>query len=152
MLTELKAKFQWKRFIFLSGSMGATSVLIFAVLHPELVDAAGLLGAASDVKGYREYCLNHPEWKVLLDIAAAISENYPEEGDMEKHSARLHADKLTMPIRYYHGENDVVMPVSEMLSLKELLKDHPDAVFKVIPGGNHDSPIKYFGEILLSLL
>ena len=56
-----------------------------------------------------------------------------------------------MPIRFYHGSEDPVMLISEMYRMQEALKDHPDAVFRVIPG-THDAPAPYFNEVMLSLL
>lgn len=150
-LKENKQKYQWRRLLFMTGSMGATGALIFAVLHPELVDGLGLLGAATDIGSYREYCLNQHTYPIHKEIADAITANYPEESDYEKHSARKHAEKLTMPIRFYHGINDPVMPVTEMYELQALLKNHPDAQFHAVPG-EHDGPVPFFREALAGLL
>ena len=37
-LTSCRKKYNFRRFVFLGGSMGGTGALIFAVRHPELVD------------------------------------------------------------------------------------------------------------------
>lgn len=151
LLTESRKKYKWNRYYFMTGSMGATGSLIFAILHPELVDGLGLLGAATDIGEYREFCLNQHEYPIHKEIADAITENYTDESAYEKHSVRKHAEKLTMPIRFYHGIDDPVMLISEMYKLQELLKDHPDAVFRAVPG-THDGPAPFFEEVLLSLL
>ena len=69
----------------------------------------------------------------------------------EKHSARKHSEKLTMPIRFYHGIDDPVMQISEMYELQKLLKNHHNAQFHAVPG-THDAPIPFFGEAMLGLL
>ena len=150
LLSENKEKYKWKRLIFMTGSMGATGALIFAVLHPELVDGLGLLGAACDIGEYRKFCQNQHVYPIHKEIADTITANYTDESAYERHSAIKHAEKLTMPIRFYHGTEDPVMLISEMYQLRDALKDHPDAVFREIPG-THDAPAPFFNEVLLSL-
>ena len=150
-LTENKEKYKWKRLFFMTGSMGATGALIFAVLHPELVDGLGLLGAVCDIGEYRTFCQNQHTYPIHKEIADAITANYTDESAYEKHSAIKHVEKLTMPIRFYHGTEDPVMLISEMYRMQEALKDHSDAIFRAIPG-THDAPAPFFNEVLLSLL
>lgn len=150
-LRENREKYGWKRLFFIGGSMGATGSLIFAVRHPELVDGLGLLGAVVDIEDYREYCLNQHTYPIHRQIADAITEHYTNPEDFKTHSVRNQISKLTMPLRFYHGVDDPVMPVSGLHELQELLRDHPDAVFKVVPG-THDGPLPFFTEVLRSLL
>ena len=76
-LLQCKEKYRFSRFVFLCGSMGGTGALIFAVRYPELVHGLGIMGAASDIGRYREFCLQS-EFPVLREIGNTITENYPE--------------------------------------------------------------------------
>ena len=148
-LVDCKEKYRFSRYIFLAGSMGGTGALIFATQHPELVSALGVMGGATSLQSYREYCSRH-ENKIIQEIAQAIADHYTPE-DYEKHNVIRHFDKLQMPLCYYHGEADYVMPVTEMLNLQEKMKTFPHARFKVIPEGNHDSPLHCMKEIFESV-
>lgn len=151
LIRSCKAEYQWRRIFIVSGSMGGTGALIFAVLHPEMVDGICMLGAASDVKRYRDFCLNNGTMPVHKAIYEAITANYPDEAAYAKHSACGNAEKLTMPLVYYHGIDDPVMNISEMQYLRDLLADSPQAVFIEVPG-THDAPLPYFEEGLLKML
>ena len=145
-LEKHKRENRFSRYIFLSGSMGGTGALIFAVRYPELVDALGIMGGATDIARYRDFC-REGKLPVHRDILNAIETHYAPE-DFERNNVCAQAGKLTMPLCFYHGEQDETMPVSEMTSLRNLMKDCPNAQFRILPGGNHDSPLPFFGEIL----
>ncbi len=148
-LTDAKKEYGFERFIFLCGSMGGTGALIFAAYHPELVDRLGIMGAATDIGRYREFCRtgNHPVHEQLYQ---AITENYSET-DYIRHNVCNMAEKLTMPLCFYHGESDPVMPVSEMTELQKLMPEGAKAVFRSVPG-EHDAPLAYMNEILSFLI
>lgn len=144
MLLYLKKQYKFSRFLFLCGSMGGTGGLIFAVKHPELVDGLGIMGAATDIARYREYCRTR-DVKIVQEIFQAISDNYSPE-DFEDHNVCRQFEKLSMPLCFYHGMEDKVMPVSEMLELQKRMKDFPKAEFKIVPG-THDAPLAFMQEI-----
>lgn len=143
-LTENRTRYRFSRYIICSGSMGGTGALIFASLHPELIAGLGILGAATDPARYREFCRqgNLPVHKAIYD---AIVSHY-NEADYPRHSVESHYHGLNMKLCFYHGESDPVMPVSEMLTLKERMKDFPQAEFRAVPG-THDAPLPFFREI-----
>lgn len=150
LLTHCREKYAFRRYIFVSGSMGGTGALIFAVRHPELVSALGVMGGATKLRRYREF-LRGGAKPIHREIFDAIGAHY-REGDYELHDVSAQAGKLAMPLAFYHGEADAIMPVTEMYDLRDRLADKPDARFFAIPGGGHDAPIPYFGEILETLL
>ena len=115
-LLQCKEKYRFSRFVFLCGSMGGTGALIFAVRYPELVHGLGIMGAASDIGRYREFCLQS-EFPILREIGNTITENYPEK-DYVLHNVCANFDRLTMPMVFYHGKDDVVIPVSELTELQ----------------------------------
>lgn len=148
-LIENQKKYRFSRYIICAGSMGGTGALIFASLYPELIDGVGVLGAATDLSRYRDFCGSQSESSVLKSIYDAISSNY-QDPDYERHSVCRNFSKLTMKLCYYHGDADQVIPVSEMLALKELMKEFPGAEFKTVPGP-HDAPLPFFREVFEKL-
>jgi pimeloyl-ACP methyl ester carboxylesterase len=148
--SDLRALLQWLRqrqgakgFIFISGSMGGTSNLIYAVLHPEDVAAVAALGAVADLAAYHEWCLK-TNGAIHREIAGAIASAYggtPESRpDLYRdHSPAFRAERLAMPLFIAHGEKDALMPVAQMRFLASRLGDNAEYV--EIPGGGHDSPL-----------
>ncbi len=145
LLISCRETYRFSRYIFITGSMGGTGSLIFAVKHPELVDGLVIGGAATDIWSYREYCRTSSAHPVLPELFSAIDEHYAPE-DYEAHNVCTHFEKLTMPLVFYHGIDDPVMPVTQMTSLQEKMKDFPNAYFKAVPG-THDAPLSYIPEM-----
>lgn len=134
--------------------MGATSSLAFAAQHPELVDGVVALGAATDIARYEAWC-RHPDAPpataaVRAAIAAAIATSYGD-ADRAMHSACRNAARLTMPIVLVHGEDDSVIPVEEARGLAATLSGRDRFVYREIPGGDHDSPLRLWGESMDAL-
>ncbi len=149
-LTFCREKYGFGRFVFVSGSMGGTGALIFAVRRPELVDAIGVMGGATKLRRYRE-SLRRGRLSIHREILEAIEAHYREE-DYALHDVSAQAEKLTMPLYFAHGTADGIMPVAEMYDLRDKLDGRPGKFFRAIPRGGHDSPIPLFGEILEYLL
>ena len=65
-----------------------------------------------------------------------------------------------LPLRFYHSTADRVMPVSEMLHLRDKMSDGADAEFVEVPAlkeapdwwSDHDAPVAYFAEALREFL
>ncbi|MBO4512060.1 MAG: alpha/beta hydrolase [Victivallales bacterium] len=142
----------WSKVIIASGSMGGTGALIFAVRHPELVDGIAAFGAATDIKRYVEWCAMQTLQVTRENIHDAVKEAYRSDAEYEANSVCGNAQALTMPVFYYHGGEDQIIPVSEARALNELLRGKPNFHYKEVPGGDHDSPLAYFGEVLDQLL
>ena len=145
LITHMRDKFELRRTLLCSGSMGGTSNLIYGVLHPEDVDAIVARGAATDLATYQPWCMRQ-ERPVMQQIGAAIAAAYggtPEEcPDLyRRHSAVEHADRLTMPVALSHGGADQVIPVSQSRALVAKLSGQPTFRYDEIPDGNHDSPL-----------
>ncbi len=145
LLIWARSRHDARRFIFISGSMGGTSNLIYATLHPEDVAAVAALGAVADLPTYRTWCLQQPG-AIQQEIAGAITRAYggtPESvpDPYRLHSPIFHAERLTMPVFLAHGEKDTLMPVAQMRMLARKLSAHKNSTYIEIPGGNHDSPL-----------
>lgn len=149
-LIGCRARYGFREYVFVSGSMGGTGALIFAVRHPELVAALGVMGGVTKIDRYREF-LRRGRLSIHREILDAIETHYREE-DYGSHDVAAQAEKLAMPLVFYHGEADEIMPVTEMYDLRDRLKTKTDARFRAIPGGDHDAPIPEFGNMLEYLL
>jgi pimeloyl-ACP methyl ester carboxylesterase len=64
-----------KKTIFCSGSMGGTSNLIYAALHPEDVRGLVIHGAATDLSSYYRWCETQKQ-PIIHEIAEAIRNSY----------------------------------------------------------------------------
>jgi pimeloyl-ACP methyl ester carboxylesterase len=139
-----------RRTFFLAGSMGGTGALIFATLHPELVDHAAVLGAATSLGRYAEWCRSRMEPPVLGEIRAAILGGYPDPADLLRHDVSLHAERLTMPVRLIHAADDAIIPVGEARDLAA--RNLPGLVYTELASGGHDAPLVFFAEALKEMV
>ncbi|MHB9132983.1 MAG: alpha/beta hydrolase family protein [Armatimonadota bacterium] len=153
-IAELREEFQPKRVVLVGGSMGGTSVLIYAALHPEGIDGVVSLCPATDTEAFYHEALTGP----LPELSHAIQASYggtPEEVPEEYHrrSSRRHADRLTMPLMISHGDADALIPVSHSRALVKRLTDIGAPVqYTEIPGGDHDAPIAVLTQEVAGLL
>lgn len=146
-----KNKFNWHKILICSASMGGSGGLIFASLHPELVDGIAVMGAATDLESYVEWC-DKQTLEVCGRIAAAIRTSYGSQEKMIQHSVCRNAAKLTMPCLFYHGADDKIIPVSQSRRLAGVMADSPDFFYREIYQGDHDSPCAFMPEVLSLLL
>ena len=145
-----REKNPWRKLLIVSGSMGGTGALIFTMRHPELVDGVGALGAATDPQNYLDW-LEIQSRPVLREIRAALLEAYPTPELRGRNSVLRHADRLSMPVYYLHGEADATIPASEARALREKLAGKPNFFYREIGNGDHDSPLPAFPEIFRKL-
>ena len=157
-LTREKTDMQYRKIIFLCASMGGTGALIFAAQHPELADAVIVMGGATSIRRYRDWCAAG-DLKIHQDIKNAIDSNY-DEAAFAAHDVCCHADKLAMPLRFYHSVADRVIPVSEMYALQTAMAGLSNAEFTAVPPlseapnwwNDHDAPLAYFKTALDEIL
>lgn len=138
-----------ERFLFVSGSMGGTSNLIYACLYPQDVAALVALCPATDPGSYCEWCLAHPEESIQRQIGRALAAAYggpPAENPAvyAQHSAVRHADRLTMPVYVVHGTRDDIIPVSQPRRLVGEMGDRDSFVYVEVPDGGHEVPLLSF--------
>jgi pimeloyl-ACP methyl ester carboxylesterase len=152
LLRHAREAFGARRFLFASGSMGGSSNLIYACLHPQ--DVAGMiaLGFVSDLTTFHPFCRrrNTPLGTEVADaIEAAYGGAPSQRAEVYKaHSAQAHAERLTMPTYLSHGTLDEAIPVSQARLLVARLPEAANLAYVEIPGGNHDSPLWKMGEAL----
>lgn len=146
LIRQLKSAHPWRRLVIASGSMGGTGALVFAVCHPELVDGVVALGAATSLARYAAWCEGPGRLPVVHEILDAIRVAYPTAENLAKHDVCALCDRLTMPVFFYHGAADELIPVSEAQALAERLKGTANFQLTLVPDGNHDSPLPFFRE------
>lgn len=145
LLAEVRRRFGARRFAFVSGSMGGTGNLIYAVRHPEEVAALVALCPATEVAGYTAWC-GAQATGIIGEIYQALVTAYGGTPDKQPeryaaHSAVGHADRLTMPVYLCHGDADTLIPVTESHRLLAALPPNADFTYRELPGGGHDAPL-----------
>ena len=95
MLDELNSRFRIRDVVISGGSMGGTSALAFAALHPDQVDGVVAMNGTANLVEYAQF---------QDAIAASFGGSKKDKPDeYRKRSAELNADKLTMPIAMTTG-------------------------------------------------
>lgn len=108
-IADLKQRHEISRVFIAGGSMGGTSALIFAALHPEVIAGVCSLNGTANMIEYAGF-------------KVAINASYGSENERRKRSAELFAEKFTMPVAVTTGGNDAVVPPQSTLRLAEKLK------------------------------
>ena len=118
-IADVKKRHRVNRVFIAGGSMGGTSALIFATLHPELIAGVCALNPTANIVEYAGF-------------KDAIDTSYGSAGERHKRSPELHADRLTMPVALTTGGKDTVVPPASTLrlakKLSRVLSLHREAV------------------------
>lgn len=131
-LDELKQQYMIRHVILAGGSMGGTSAMAFAAMHPNRVDGVVALNGTANMLQYSNF----------LD---AISESYggtkTQKPDLyRQRSAELFPDKLTMPLAATTGGKDTLVPPDSTLRLVEQLKKLGSPAISIHrPDGGHET-------------
>ena len=155
LLEFLRSRYGATRFFFESGSMGATSNLIYAILRPGNVSGVVARGAITDLAAYIPFCRKGQtevpvgDWRrqIFKEIADCIEEAYggtPDERPelYRAHSPLFHPEALSgIPVFLAHGTQDELMPVAQSRRFAAAMADHPDFTYVEVPGGPHDAPL-----------
>jgi pimeloyl-ACP methyl ester carboxylesterase len=131
-LEELKARYRIGKTIVCGGSMGGSSALTFAAMHPELVDGVVSMNGTA----------NHLEYENFQD---AIRESFggakaaiPQE--YKKRSAEYWPERLTMPVGLTTGGRDALVPPDSIVRLAAIVKKlQPNVLLVHRPEGGHET-------------
>lgn len=137
-----------RRVILASGSMGGTSNLIYAALHPAEVDGVIALCPATDLADYLGWCRGQTP-PILAEISAAIIAAYgggpqTQPETYRRHSAVVNAAHLRMPVVVVHATGDATIPVAQSQALAAAMPVDAPFVYREIEGGHHDTPLADF--------
>ena len=120
-LAELKTRFKLGKVILCGGSMGGSSVLTFAAMHPQLVDGVVSMNGTA----------NHLEYENFQD---AVQESFGGTKaqvplEYKNRSAEYWPERLTMPIGITAGGKDGLVPPGSVVRLAGVLKNlQPDVL------------------------
>ncbi|HSW47077.1 MAG TPA: alpha/beta fold hydrolase, partial [Phycisphaerae bacterium] len=147
LLQYVRERYLVDRFILAGGSMGGTSNLIYAVLHPEDVAGVVALCPAADLTSYYQWCRRQSTVAILQQIADAIASAYgcPPESCPDlyrEHSVVVHVHRLTMPVYVAHGGQDTIIPIAQARVLYGEIRFKGVFHFCEIPEGDHDAPLR----------
>ncbi|NUQ61336.1 MAG: alpha/beta fold hydrolase [Pirellulales bacterium] len=131
-LDEIRQKYPVRYMFACGGSMGASSALTLAALHPEQVDGVVALNGTA----------NHVEYQGFQDAIAqsfgGTKAEIPEE--YRRRSAELNAERLTMPLAATVGGRDQSVPPESVRRLFGKLHEQGRAVRLIDrPEGGHST-------------
>lgn len=111
---DLKKAYRVRRVFLTGGSMGGSSTLTFAVLHPDLLAGAAAMNPTA----------NHLEYANFQDAIAAsfggAKTAIPEE--YKKRSAEYWPERFTMPVAIATSGKDTSVPPQSAMRLAAVLK------------------------------
>jgi pimeloyl-ACP methyl ester carboxylesterase len=121
---DLKKQYHVGRVIVSGASMGGSSALTFAAMHPELTDGVASINGTA----------NHLEYENFQD---AIRESFGGTkaeipAEYKKRSAEYWPERLTMPIGIVVSSNDKVVPPDSAMRLASILKKINTPVLLII--------------------
>ncbi|MCC6423736.1 MAG: alpha/beta fold hydrolase [Phycisphaerales bacterium] len=154
----LKRNYSVRRLFLCGGSMGGTSALIYATRHPEQLSGVMALCPAADLPSYWHWARERSaQIPVLGEIASAIESSYGTTPDelpelYALHSAWTQRHRLTIRLALAHGTGDVIIPAEPTRQLAQSMSGRPDVWYEELPGGDHDSPLRFFPKALEWLL
>jgi len=113
-IADIKEKYVVDKVILCGGSMGASSALTFAAIHPELVDGVAAMNGTA----------NHVEYNKFQDAIAASFGGTKSEipGEYKKRSAEYWPERLTMPVGITASGKDTIVPPQSVLRLAGILE------------------------------
>ena len=157
--SDLHALLQWmrekrgaRRFLLVGGSMGGSSVLAYAAVHPEDVAGVIALCPASDIGAYAAWCAT-AEPPICREIGQAIRAAYAgEPGEIPQvYAARSpirQAARLRMPLYVCHGALDAVIPVTWSRLLAKAMAGRAAFRYDEQPQGDHETPLHALPQAL----
>ena len=131
-ITDLKQRHPIRKVIISGASMGGSSALTFAALHPELTDGVVSLNGTA----------NHLEYERFQDAIAASfgGSKVTNATEYKKRSAEYWPERLTMPIAMTVGRKDTVVPPQSVQRLAAILIQLERSVLLIDrPEGGHST-------------
>ncbi len=131
-IDELRTKYGVERVIVSGGSMGGTSALAFAALHPDRVAGVVSLNGTANLVEYANFS------DAIAKSYGGTKQDRPEV--YQSRSAELHADRLTMPTAITTGGRDQSVPPESCLRLVDKLRELKRPVHLIHrPDGGHST-------------
>ena len=113
-IEELRSKYKIGKVCIVGASMGGSSALTFAALHPELVDGVCSQNAIANHMEYDNF------QDAIADSFGGTKQDIPWE--YKKRSAEYSPEKLIMPIAFTCGGMDTIVPPDSVIRLANKLE------------------------------
>ena len=113
-IEELKSHFKIGKVILCGASMGGSSVLTFAVLHPKLIDGVVSMNGTANHMQYENF------QDAIQQSFGGTKQQIPQE--YKKRSAEFWPERLTMPLGITAGGKDRLVPSESVVRLVARLK------------------------------
>lgn|GEM_PF-1148827 len=131
-IADLRGSYRLGKVFLVGGSMGGSSALTFAALHPDLVDGVSSQNGTA----------NHLEYANFQDAIQAsfggTKQQVPEE--YKRRSAEYWPERLTMPVAITAGGMDALVPPHSAVRLAGILQELGRPVLLVYRAeGGHSS-------------
>lgn len=113
-INDLNVKYKVRKVFLCGGSMGGSSSLTFAALHPKLIDGVAAMNPTA----------NHLEYEKFQPAIQASFGGTKQEipHEYKKRSAEYWPEKLTMPVSISVGGQDKTVPPDSARRLIHILK------------------------------
>lgn len=113
-IADIKEEYVVDKVILCGGSMGGSSALTFAAIHPELVDGVAAMNGTA----------NHLEYDRFQDAIAASFGGTKSEipAEYKRRSAEYWPERLTMPVGITASGKDTIVPPQSVLRLAAILE------------------------------
>ena len=131
-LDDLNSRFRIRDVVISGGSMGGTSALAFAAMHPECVDGVVALNGTANMIEYANFADS---------IAESFGGSRTDKIEVyRERSAELFPERLTMPVAATTGAQDTLVPPDSTLRLLAALKLQGTPVLSIHqPDGGHQT-------------
>lgn len=113
-IADLKQKYRIARVFISGGSMGGTSALAFAAMHPDLVAGVASLNGTCNLVEYTNFS------RFIAESYGGTKTQVLDE--YKKRSAEYWPERLTMPIAMTTGGKDTAVPPQSCQRLEKVLK------------------------------
>lgn len=131
-LDELKSRFRIRDVVISGGSMGGTSALAFAAMHPDRADGVVALNGTANLINYGNFS------EAIAESFGGTKVEKPEV--YRERSAELFSERLTMPVAVTTGGKDTLVPPESVLRLVQSLKQQQSPVLSIHqPDGGHET-------------
>jgi len=114
LIALLRARHKTRKVFLVGASMGGTSVLIFAALHPALIDGVVSSNGTANMMEYDKF------QKAIAASYGGTKKTKPKE--YRKRSPELAPQRFTMPVAFTVGGKDTTVPPDSVRRLVARLK------------------------------
>lgn len=114
MISQLKSKYKINKVILCGASMGGSSSLSFAALHPQLLDGVAAMNGTGNHLEYENF------QTAIQQSFGGTKKEIPVQ--YKKRSAEYWPEKLTMPVGITTGGQDKSVPPDSVLRLAKVLQ------------------------------